>query len=62
MICESLGLFEVVKDKHTLCSQANLGESCESDPVNSDAAVGGGMESVPNDGVSILSGLSKEKI
>ena len=42
MICESLGLFEVVKDKHTLCSQANLGESCESDPVNSDAAVGGG--------------------
>ena len=61
MICESLGLFEVVKDKHTLCSQANVGESCESDPVNSDAAVGGGgggMESVPNDGVSILSGLS----
>ena len=42
MICESLGLFEVVKDKHTLCSQANVGESCESDPVNSDAAVGGG--------------------
>ena len=60
MICESLGLFEVVKDKHTLCSQANVGESCESDPVNSDAAVGGGggMETVPNDGVSILSGLS----
>ena len=60
MICESLGLFEVVKDKHTLCSQANVGESCESDPVNSDAAVGGGgaRESVPNDGVSILSGLS----
>ena len=42
MICESLGLIEVVKDKHTLCSQANVGESCESDPVNSDAAVGGG--------------------
>ena len=54
---DSTGLFEV---KHTLWGQANLRESCQSDPVNIDTMVGGGggIESVPIDGVSILSGLN----
>ena len=36
---DSTGLFEV---KHTLWGQANLRESCQSDPVNIDTMVGGG--------------------
>ena len=55
---DSTGLFEV---KHTLWGQANLRESCQSNPVNMDTMVGD-IESVPIDGVSILSGLSLEKI